>query len=185
MNKPQLTERLNRSQQNRGEMIFMVLDSAKEGKSEIDTKLLETSEYEQYNLNDLGGKEIYEGEPYLAKMAEKEFDDGSKQISALFTIANHNTKERINGRVKAKSLEDLQTFWHKSLGFEVIKSIKQLHDEPVDKMTNNYQISFNELRGYVNSLRHVTVEVVSYSAKIDDNLTFWNTFKIIKEGEQA
>lgn len=163
----------------------MVLDSAKEGKSEVDTKLLETSEYEQYNLNDLGGKEIYEGEPYLAKMAEKEFDDGTKQISALFTIANHENKDRINGRVKAKSLDDELTFWHKSLGFEVIKSIKQLHNEPVDKMTNHFQISFNELREYINSLGHVTVEVESYQAEIDGNLTFWNTFKIIKEGEQA
>ena len=161
----------------------MVLDSAKEGKSEVDNKLLETSEYEQYNLNDLGGKEIYEGEPYLAKMAEKEFDDGTKQISTLFTIANHNSNERINGRMKAKTLEDELTFWHKSLGFEVIKSIKQLHNEPVDKMTNHFQISYQELREYINSLGHVTVEVQSYSAEINGNLTFWNTFKIIKEGE--
>lgn len=161
----------------------MVLNSAKEGKSEVDEKLLETSEYEQYNLNDLGGKEIYEGEPYLSTMAEKEFDDGRKQISALFTIANHENKDRINGRVKAKSLEDELTFWHKSLGFEVIKSIKELHGENIDKLTNHFQISYQELREYINSLEHVTVEVQSYQAEIDGNLTFWNTFKIIKEGE--
>lgn len=157
----------------------MVLDSAKAEKREANPEAAKTKEYEQYDLNkDIGDGDTWTGEPFLTEIYENDWG-----LSGNLYISNHENKERLRGRVKVKNKEDNVSFWQKSLGFSLVKSIKELNGETISDEINVFTVSYKELREYLNGLDEITVGVVNHTADINGEPTNWNTLDIVNIGD--
>jgi hypothetical protein len=156
----------------------MVLDSAKPEKRETQGKGPDTREYELYDLNnDMGNKDTWTGDPYLTEVYENEW--GS---SANLYIANHDNKEKLRGRLKVKNKEDNVSFWQKSVGFDIVKSIKELNGETIEDDINVFTVSMKELREYINGLKEISITVTNHTADINGQPANWNTLTITEIG---
>lgn len=155
----------------------MVLDGAIGGKQETDNP--NTRDYELFDLNkDMGEDDEWDGQPFITNPF-----DGDYGTSAFFFVNNHENEEKLRGKLnfkqKADEIEKV-TFFEGSLGFEVIRSIKELEGEEVDGF-NFFKIPFQELKEYINNLDHITVKVVNHTSKDSKGEVMnWNTFKVTK-----
>lgn len=158
----------------------MVFETLKTENQKGDPEFAKTKDYEQYNLNnDMGDGDTFTGQPKLSPVFTNE-DYGN---SANLSISNHETEERLNGRVKVKSEDDTVIFWDGSLGYDLIKSIKELNGETIHPDDNKFTISFKELQEFINKIQVATVKVINHTAEIRNEVMNWNTLQFIKIGE--
>lgn len=155
-----------------------VLGSAKAETREQDPELEKTKDYEVFDLNkDMGSGEFWIGQPYMTDIFENvEYGD-----SALIYVNNHENQEKLRGRVKIKGITEKRevSFWQGSLGFDLVKSIKELAGETFDESVNVFTINFDELREYINSLDELKVKVIDHTANINGDVSNWNTLRVM------
>jgi len=157
-------------------MKFMVLNSAKGEKREAQNDGKNTQDYEVFDLNtDMGDGDEWTGDPFLTEVYENDYG-----ATAVLYISNHENEEKLRGRVKVKNTNDKVSFWNGSLGFDLIKSIKEANGEIIKDDVNVFTISFMELQEYINSLEEITVQVIPHTAEIKGEIRNWNTLKITK-----
>jgi len=143
----------------------------------------DTRDYEEFKLNDLDNNLVFQGQPYLTKIYENEFEDEKtgkmvKKYSANLYISNHDEKEKIKARVNFKTGDDKFTAWQGSVAYDIIDSLEELNEPGTAGLNNVYTMSFEELQKHINSLESVKVKVVEHRGE------FWyNTLKIISVGE--
>ena len=140
---------------------------------ERDENRPDTREYEEFSLNDLDEGLIFEGQPYLTKIYENEFD-GVKKYSANLYINNHENEEKIKARINLKSLNDEISVWQGSVAYDIIDSLEALEDPENAGVNNVYTMSFKELQTHLNSLNNVEAEVKSHTGDFN-----YNTMRII------
>lgn len=158
----------------------MVLDSAKPEKREATNDGKNTQNYEVFDLNqDMGAGDTWTGDPYLTKVFKNDYG-----YSASIYISNHENEEKLRARLKVKSEDDKQSFWDGSLGFDLIKSIKQVSGEQIKDDVNVFDMSFTELQKYLNDeVDELTVQVINHTAEIRGEIRNWNTLQVTKIGE--
>ena len=142
--------------------------------------------FKEFDLNkDLDNGDTFVGKPYIGDQYEFTFTDQEtgKEITnkqASFWIVNNANKEVLKSRLKVKDITtDEKIFYKKSVGFDLINSIEILDDPSFEGKHNKFDISFKELQTKINSYNSMTVEIVPYKAEINNNLTFWNTVKVM------
>ena len=136
----------------------------------------------------MDGGDTFAGKPYIGDQYEFDWtdDNGKEHVSkqANFWIVNNENKEVLKSKLKVKDINtDEKTFWNKSVGFDLINSIEILDDPSFAGNHNTIDISFKELQEHINGLKEVVVETLPYKAEINDNLTFWNTVKVVSVGD--
>jgi hypothetical protein len=157
----------------------MVFETLKTENRKGDSEFAKTKDYEQYNLNnDMGDGDTFTGQPHLSPVFENDYGK-----SANISISNHETEERLNGRVKVQTNEDTVEFWDGSLGYDIIKSIKELNGETIHPDDNKFTISFRELQEFINKISVATVKVINHTAEIRNEVMNWNTLIFTKIGE--
>jgi hypothetical protein len=160
------------------EMKFMVFKTLTKETKTFDDDVEGTEDYDVFMVNDLDPGDTFIGKPVLGEIKENEFEDIDtgemvKKYSASFLIINHDNKEKLKARVNLKSLNDDVTFWQGSLGYDIIDSIEEMHEPGTSGINNVYNMSFNELKEYINNLKTCTAEVKSYTGKF-----IYNTVRI-------
>lgn len=157
----------------------MIFKTLKKEEKKFDNALEGTEDYETYLLNDLDPDTTFTGKPLLSQIWENEFEDFNtgkmvKKYSANLTIINHDNEEIVKARLNLKSTDDMVTFWQRSLGYDIIDSIEELHGEKAG-VENVYTISFKELQEYINNLKTMSITVIHHNEKFE-----YNTFRINK-----
>jgi hypothetical protein len=153
-----------------------VFDTLKKDKTELEG----TEEYEVFNIHDLDPEDKYTGQPFLTNIREVEFPDDEtgemvKKYSAVLWIHDHANKEKVKCRINLKSMNDNVSFFKKSLGYDIIDSIEELHEPGTAGLNDIYTMSFSELQTYINKLKTITVTIKAHAGEIP-----YNTFRIIK-----
>jgi hypothetical protein len=153
-----------------------VFDTLKKDKTELEG----TEEYEVFSVHDLDPETKYTGQPFLTSIREVEFADDKtsemvKKYSAVLWIHDHANEEKVKCRINLKSMNDKVSFFKKSLGYDIIDSIEELHEPGTAGLNDIYTMSFSELQSYINSLKSVTVLIKAHSGEIP-----YNTFRILE-----
>lgn len=151
----------------------------KEEKKEIDPKIAERANYETFKVNNLVDKDTFQGEIYLSDIYENEFPDDItgemvKTYSAGIYISNDENQETLKGKVNLKGLNDNIQVWQGSMAYDLIDSLKELHEPGTGGINNIYKMSFKELQTHINQLGTVLVEVKGHTGDFD-----YNTLRII------
>lgn len=147
-------------------------------KKTFDDEIEGTEEYNIFMVNDLDPGDTFIGKPHLGNINENEFTDDNtqemvKKYSATLQIINHENEEILKARVNLKGKDDNVTFWQKSMGYDIIDSIEELHEPGTAGIDNVYTMSFSELQEYINSLETCTVQVKTYTGKF-----IYNTLRL-------
>ncbi|OEC87853.1 MULTISPECIES: hypothetical protein [Methanobacterium] len=155
---------------------------------EIEGNRPDTSEYEEFKLNDLDDGSSFVGNPFLTKIYENEFDEYNKQgeltgnkvkkYSANLYITNNENEEVLKAKVNFKSDNDSIKVFKNSVAYDIIDSIEELNDPEKEEDKNVYSMSFKELQDYINDLDSITVDIIEH----EGNFTY-NTLRITQIGE--
>jgi len=152
-----------------------------EENKEIDPKLAERSNYDTFKVNDLIDGDTFTGEIYLSDIYENEFPDDitgemKKTYSAGVYISNDENEETLKGKVNLKSTNDNIQVWQGSMAYDLIDSLKELHEPGTGGINNIYKMSFKELQDHVNQLGIVLVKIKGHRNE-KENFE-WNTLRI-------
>lgn len=133
-----------------------------------------TEEYETIYSNELEDGDTYSGDPFLTNIQRSEFEDEDtgemkEKFRAVLFINDHQDKETLQCNVNFKSLNDKFTAWEKSMPYDIIDSIEELHEPGVGGKMNVYSMSFKELQKYVNNLGHIVIKIRHHNGDIPYN----------------
>lgn len=158
----------------------MVLDTAKGQQVKLDENRPDTREYEVYDLNQhMGEGDEWNGQPYLTEI----YPSDDYDPSGLLYISNHKNKEKLRARVKVKNMKNPVKFHKGSVGFDLIKSLKELDGEKVENI-NQFTINYEDLQEYINNLDEITVKVIFHTStdKKTGKVIDWKTLEVTKIG---
>jgi hypothetical protein len=148
----------------------------------------DTSDYEEFRLNDLDDGSSFVGNPFLTQIYENEFDEYNKRgeltgnkvkkYSANLYVTNDDNKEFLKAKVNFKSDNDSIKVLKGSVAYDIIDSLEQLSEGTKAEDKNVYSMSFKELQDYINDLDSITVKIIEHEADFT-----YNTLRITQIGE--
>lgn len=145
-----------------------------------------TEDYNLFRLNNMDKEDTFQGKPHLFDIREDEYDDEKnegqkiKKYSATLLIINDEFEEKLVGRLNLKSMDDEVKFFKKSLGYDLIDSIEELHEPGIAGKFDIHKISFRELQEYINNLTTVAITVKGYKAENNGRKFEYNTLRFTR-----
>jgi hypothetical protein len=157
-----------------------LFDSSKSEQVKFDPNMPSKEERSQYTeivLKDAVDDERYTGQPYLTEIYENEGDKGKYYVANLY-ITNDTKKEVLKARISFKNNKDPVKAFKGSALFDVIDSLERLND-PDLKECNKWEMNFDELQDYINSLEVVTVKIIE-NPPIKKGADYYNTLRFTR-----